>query len=147
MLLQPSLVDKKIQKKNIYILYIHISFLCIYIHLWHMYTHSPYKLNNLRSIMGQSDHFSESETSIFNWFFQLDDSKSSHGKWLDITKCQFFFWLFIKYQLMKSWLVVLGHNSSTKHPYIYIYKPGSWEFQVSINPPKTLIEWSPQATR
>ena len=90
MLLQPSLVDKKIHKKiYIYIYYIHISFLCIYI--WHMYTHSPYKLNNLRSIMGQSDHFSESETSIFNWFFQLDDSKSSHGKWLDITKCQFFF--------------------------------------------------------
>ena len=35
MLLQPSLVDKKIQ---IYILHIHISFLCIYIYMAHVYT-------------------------------------------------------------------------------------------------------------
>ena len=30
--------------------------------------------------------FLEPETSTLKWLFQLDDSKSLHGKWLEITK-------------------------------------------------------------
>ena len=31
----------------------------------------------------------EHETSIYKWLFQLDDSKSLHKKWLEITKHPF----------------------------------------------------------
>ena len=28
----------------------------------------------------------EPQTTIYKWLFQLDDSQSLHGKWLEITK-------------------------------------------------------------